>query len=442
MSFKENAQQLQAKLNREKEIWDGIDARIASAEDNQKEAAGIPTDAEATELKAIQKEIKELDAKCAESKEYEMMRSEHESMRKMLEKPSGRPDYGNGDPRRPTVEQKSVGQQFVEMKEFKDWFTRLAPSGVMSDTIRFGDSPALEAKNLITGASLTRATGGSGIVRPDYQGIVPLFLRPLTLRDVISVSQTGSDLIEFTAITAFDNQAAPTAEASAVSAAGVGTGGLKPQSGLNTVLVQAAVKTIPHWIPITRRALADAPQLQGYIDNFLMQGAEIKLEDQMITGNNVGENFQGLDNTPGITLQPFDTDFITTTRKARTKVRIIGRAIPTAYVMNPSDWETLDLTKNGQGNYYFGGPLAMGLKTLWGLPVIESEAVLPGTFYTGDMKQATLWDRERANIRISDSPNDFFLRNIVAILCELRAAFGVLRPAAIVRGDFTAGPNS
>lgn len=90
----------------------------------------------------------------------------------------------------------------------------------------------------------------------------------------------------------------------------------------------------------------------------------------------------------------------------------------------------------------FGGPLAMGLKTLWGLPVVESEAILQGTFYVGDMKQAVLWDRERANIRMSDSPNDYFLRNLVAILCELRAAFGVLRPSAIVRGDFTSGPNS
>jgi HK97 family phage major capsid protein len=110
-------------------------------------------------------------------------------------------------------------------------------------------------------------------------------------------------------------------------------------------------------------------------------------------------------------------------------------------LMNPYDWETVELTKDGQNRYYFGGPTALGMKTIWGLPVVESEAVLQGTFYTGDLKQAVLWDRERANIRVGE-PNDFFLRNIVAILCELRAAFGVLRPSAIVRGDLQSGPNS
>jgi len=45
-------------------------------------------------------------------------------------------------------------------------------------------------------------------------------------------------------------------------------------------------------------------------------------------------------------------------------------------------------------------------------------------------------------IRMSDAPNDFFLRNMLAILAERRAAFGVFRPPAIVRGDLLAGPNS
>ncbi len=182
--------------------------------------------------------------------------------------------------------------------------------------------------------------------------------------------------------------------------------------------------------------------METYIDNFLMQGVEIKLEDQMITGNNSGANFQGLDNTPGITIQPFVTDTLTTTRKARTLVRTIGRAVATAFLMSPYDWESFDLLKNQQNNFYFGGPMAMGLKTLWGLPVVESEAILQGTFYTGDLKQCVLWDRESVNIRVSDSPNDFFLRNLLAILAEGRYAFGVLRPAAVVRGDLLLGPNS
>ena len=75
---------------------------------------------------------------------------------------------------------------------------------------------------------------------------------------------------------------------------------------------------------------------------------------------------------------------------------------------------------------------------MWGLPVIESEFVPEGTAFVGDFRQMVIWDREETTIRATDSHSDFFIRNMVAILGELRAAFGVLRPAAIVEIDLTA----
>jgi hypothetical protein len=50
-----------------------------------------------------------------------------------------------------------------------------------------------------------------------------------------------------------------------------------------------------------------------------------------------------------------------------------------------------------------------------------------------------LWDREQAMISVSDSHADFFIRNLVAILCELRAAMGIIRPTAFVEIDLTSG---
>jgi HK97 family phage major capsid protein len=70
---------------------------------------------------------------------------------------------------------------------------------------------------------------------------------------------------------------------------------------------------------------------------------------------------------------------------------------------------------------------------LWGLPVVESEAIAAGTAYVADWKWAVLWDREQASVQVTDSHADFFIRNLVAILVELRAAFGILRPSAFVK---------
>jgi hypothetical protein len=39
---------------------------------------------------------------------------------------------------------------------------------------------------------------------------------------------------------------------------------------------------------------------------------------------------------------------------------------------------------------------------------------------------------------VSDSHSDFFIRNMVAILAEMRAAFAVLQPNAFVEIDLTA----
>jgi hypothetical protein len=41
-----------------------------------------------------------------------------------------------------------------------------------------------------------------------------------------------------------------------------------------------------------------------------------------------------------------------------------------------------------------------------------------------------LWDRNQSEIRVGE-PSDYFLKNLLAILAEMRAAFGVTRPLAI-----------
>src|SRR5699024_5871452 len=97
------------------------------------------------------------------------------------------------------------------------------------------------------------------------------------------------------------------------------------------------------------------------------------------------------------------------------------------------DMERVDLTVDGNGRFYLGGPRAAGqVAPLWSLPVIESEAVPAGTGYVGDWSKAVLWDREQASLTVTDSHADFFVRNLVAILAEMRAAFGVLQPSAFV----------
>jgi HK97 family phage major capsid protein len=342
---------------------------------------------------------------------------------------------------------KSLGEQFTDSPEYKALLAQ-APNGKFGAKQRI-QSEMVGFKSLVTGTS---DTSGGALVQNDWRGLqvgLDLFQRPLRLRDVVTQGTTTSDTVEYVRVTSVTNNAAPVAEATTaaaptapesagalVNAAG---GGYKPESGLALAKVTTTVKTIAHWMPATKRALSDAAQIRTLIDAFLLYGLEEELEDQMVQGDNTGENFEGIGTVSGVQAQAWDTDLLTTLRKARTKVRTVGRSFANAYLFNPADLETLDLLQDNEGRYYFGGPTASGsANPLWGVGVVETEAVPAGTGYVGDFRKAVLWDREQATVQVTDSHLDFFVRNLVAILAEMRAAFGVLQPSAFVEIDLTA----
>ena len=66
------------------------------------------------------------------------------------------------------------------------------------------------------------------------------------------------------------------------------------------------------------------------------------------------------------------------------------------------------------------------LNTLWGLKVVVTDAMAENTALVGDFRYAMRWAREGVSISISDSHDNFFIRNMLAILAERRDAFGVL----------------
>lgn len=333
----------------------------------------------------------------------------------------------------------SLGETFVKSGEYQSLMAS-APNGVFGKDHRVQSRP-VGYKTLVTGASDTSA---GAFVQNDYRGLLvgaDAFQRPLRLRDVVTTLTTTSDTIEYVRQTSQTNNAVPVAESTATADPGSmnAANGVKPESAMAWAKVTTPVRTVAHWIPLTKRALSDASQVRSLIDAFLRYGLEEELEDQMIAGDGTGENLEGLSNVSGVQAQAWDTNALTTTRKAKTKVRLVGRSVANAYLLNPADLEAIDLLQDNEARFYFGGPSGAGSAgTLWGLPVVETEAVPAGTGYVGDFRKAVLWDREQASITVSDSHANFFIRNMVAILAEMRAAFGVIQPNAFVEIDLTA----
>lgn len=331
---------------------------------------------------------------------------------------------------------KSLGLTVVESPEFAALLGGF-PEGRIPAKSRVQSAP-IAVKALFTGASSTSA--GAFVVNDRTDIVEMLGRKPLTIRSLVSNRRTTSDTVEFVAETSHTNAAAVVPEAtSSASDAATAAGGYKPEGSWAFEVKTAVVKTIAEWVPVTKRALADVAQLEGLINQELQLDVLEAEENQILNGDGSGENFTGIMETSGIQEQEFSSDLFETVRKAITKCRTVGRVNPSALVLNPADAELVDLAKDGENRYYYGGPSAIGQRTLWGVPVVESESQPEGTGLLGDFAKAVLWDREQTTVTMTDSHSDFFIRNLVAVLAEERLAFGVTRPTAFVTVETVAG---
>jgi HK97 family phage major capsid protein len=334
---------------------------------------------------------------------------------------------------------KTFGEMFVESGGYQDFLGRYAKGGIIPNGTKGVQSHPfqIDSKALVTGVSSTSA--GAFVVNDRYGPTTDLVgERELTVRDLVTVGSTDSDTVEYVRVTGKTNSAAPVAEAtssglSAVYGTPDAAQGYKPESGMTLEAVSTTVKTIAHWIPVTKRAVSDAGQIRTLIDAFLRYGLNEELEDQILSGSGAGENFTGILSSSPLTVGSAGTDLdaIVDAIKA---VRVTGRRRPTGLVIHPNDWYSTGflLAKDGANNYLVGDPRASidQLNQLWGLQVVVSEAMTENTALVGDFRQAVLWEREGIDVLVSDQHSDFFTRNLLAILAEMRAAFGVLDPQA------------
>jgi len=339
----------------------------------------------------------------------------------------------------------SVGEAFLASNEFK---SLLQSGGAnMPSAFQLGRSitPGYNVKDVYT-AMPSGTPGAFGTVTRDPIVVPPM--RTKRVRDLFPVRTTTSTVIEYFRMTGFTNNAAAVAERNAGDTAFAA----KPQSSMTFEGVQTSVRTLAHWEAAHRNVLADEPQLRSIIDNELMYGLRLQEDAQILTGNGQGENLMGIMNTTGVQTYNWSQGATAAAnQKADTKADAIRRAAtlsylayyePSGVVLHPNDWESIELTKDGNGQYLIALSVAMGGEPkVWRLPIVETPAMtesyaLVGAFGTG----AQIYDREQASIRISEQHADFFIRNAIVILAEQRLALAVKRPESFVKVYFNSAP--
>lgn len=314
----------------------------------------------------------------------------------------------------------SAGRQFVECDEVKSFIGNAAT----------GRRIGMQMKATITSA-MTDADGSAGdllIATRDTTLTMPR--RRMTVRNLLPVVQVGGNSVEYPKITGMTNNAATVAE-----------GALKPQSEMKVDLVNVPIRTIAHWMLASRQILDDAPQLQGIIDTELRYGLQYVEDNQLLNGAGTGTDINGI--YTQATAFAAGTSVVVTPQKIDViRYAMLQGALaelpPTGVVLNPIDWAGIETLKDGEGRYLIGNPQGAIQPTLWGLPVVATQAMTAGNFLTGAFRMgAQIFDREDANVAVSTEDSDNFRKNLVTILAEERLALAVYRPEAFIKGTFS-----
>lgn len=350
------------------------------------------------------------------------------------------------------VQYKTFGEQFADSDELKTMFDRKDTNSKAFE-IETADVVAAngQVKDVYSAQNPYTSTVGIAGVRQTLPLVQIPQLRQ-RVRDLFPVNRTSSNLIEFFRVVEMANggrgNAAVVAERRAANGTDVPLGnqtsdvfGLKPKSVVNFESDSAQVRTIAHWVAVHRNTLADKSQIRSVIDNQLFYGLALVEDDQLLNGSGSGEEIRGILNTPGILTYTAAGGEIKSDslRKAQT-LSALSLFPATGYVLHPNDWEDIELQKVGgtDQRYMLVTNVSVGANSrVWRLPVVESPSITEGVFLTGAFGQGVqIWDREQANIRVSDSHADYFARNALAVLAEERLALTVTHPESVVKGTF------
>lgn len=319
------------------------------------------------------------------------------------------------------------GKSFIDMIKGDDSYKALSSNSANRAEIEVTKSDLAAMKEV----KVTSA----GVVAPVYDTTIqPGIRQELRIRDLLTaIPVTGQNYTYFR-------------EKLHTRGAGmVAEGGTKPTSDVTFEAATDRVKKIAVWMPVTEEALADVPQMQGYIQELLRYDLKLEEENQILKGDGTGENLNGLMTQATI----YDADL---TKTGDTSIDIVRRGIyqvrkqsklsADGVVMSELDWMNIELQKDGENRYLFANLQGLVTPILWGRPVITSDSMDEGDADAGGeflianfARAAILFDRMSYLFKMG-LINDMFIKNMIALLAEERLGLGVRRREALVKGNF------
>lgn len=290
-------------------------------------------------------------------------------------------------------------------------------------------------------------SGGSGLagqlVAPQFlPGIVPLKFQQLTIADLLAQGTTESSALTYVIEAAFQDLTATVAEK-----------GTKPQLDLTLARRQDNVAKIANVAKVTDEMFQDASQFEAYLSNRMVFGVKRAEEAQLLNGNGTSPNLQGILNRTGLATTVTTAAGLTAVKAMEgifnqiTALRATSFVEPDAIVIHPTDWQTIRLGKDSQGQYYAGGPFTgaygnggyTNVADIWGVKAVITTAIAQGTVLVGGFQESgQVFRRQGITLEMTNSNVDDFVNNLITLRAEERLALAVYRPAGFGKVALTA----
>ncbi len=322
------------------------------------------------------------------------------------------------------IERKSLGEIVTGSMQYK--MRSAQRDSFFLDTEAFPDvkeafsAAGFSVKNFVPNfETKTAVTEGSSFVPPNPRTsvIVPMVFNKPDIIDFLPQQMTNLQIIKFMEGTTWTANA---------SLPGEGTAGT--DSAYAWTERTDTVQKVIGWVPVTDEQLADVPELMGILNNQLGLEVRIKLQDEVVAGNNTGSELNGFLNRV-TQAQAKSTDATPDAiYKAMTLIRYTGRAEPDGIIMHPNDWQDIQLLKDQIGHYIWGDPSNQAaMPSIWGLPVIVNTSETQNTALVGAFRDySTLYMREELTVETGYVDTDF-TKAQKTVRAVLRAALQVRR---------------
>lgn len=291
---------------------------------------------------------------------------------------------------------------------------------------------SVEVKAAGTMLTNTNISGGNVPVEEREAGLGRIKRRTAFVSNDIVSGTTSSPIVSWVDQVNADGGAGGTAE-----------GATKNQADFDLVVVNESLKKRTVFIKVSTEMLDDIDFMQSEIETELMELIELDIDDQLLNGDDTGENMNGILTQA----TAYDAGSFANTvdeannwdvlQTAITQV-IVANHQPNVVYMNPIDVTKMKLTKGTDGHYVLPPFTSADGMQVDALPVRANNGVPVDNFLVMDGTRAKAYFKNGISMNYGYE-NDDFTKNLITVLAEAR---GLLRirtndATAFVTGDFT-----